>query len=94
VDNGEEWTNIKNIPAAAALAAARGCPTGNSPMAGRIVSVIMEEARVRTHHRRSRIGKSFRDQHLQWTLLDTGQVNESTGKMSYTRGWPGGMQGL
>lgn len=36
MDNGEEWTNINDIPAAAALAAARGCPTGYSPVAGEL----------------------------------------------------------
>lgn len=60
---------VDDIPAAAAAAAAaaagRGCPAGNSPMAGKIISAAMEKAGVRTHHRRSTIGKSFHDHHLQ-----------------------------
>ena len=58
---GKGWSAVNDIP----TAAARGCPTGNSPMAGRIASAAMKEAGVRTHRRRSRIGKNFPDQHLQ-----------------------------
>jgi len=74
---GEGWSDVNDIPT---RAAARGCPTGNIPMAGRIASAAMEEAGLRTHHRRSRIGKNFPDQHLQQTLLDTRRVNGGLGR--------------